>query len=261
MVFRRRTYQIKPEMLSIFNSFFQEYLYPNQKRFGAKLVGRWVNETKDEITAIWEYQSMEHYHQIEDNIRKTELHQKSKQKRKELGNLYVESRQDFLESTVPTHPPKHIVAVSGYITNKSGEVLLVRNEHRADTLEIPGGQLEEGETVIEGAYREIWEETGVKVKLDGITGVYQNLSRGIISIVLKGEYVEGELSPAKGETSEVVFKKLTPENIDQYITRPHFQSRTLDAMEAINYIPYEAFDVRPYQKLSRLNQYGGDNHS
>ncbi|WP_245208743.1 hypothetical protein [Gottfriedia endophytica] len=52
MIYRRKTYKIKPEKLNEFNDFFHTYLYPKQITHGAKLVGRWVNEAKDEILAI-----------------------------------------------------------------------------------------------------------------------------------------------------------------------------------------------------------------
>ncbi|MFP3472453.1 NIPSNAP family protein, partial [Micrococcus sp. SIMBA_144] len=60
MIYRRKTYTIQPEKLDEFNEFFHTYLYPNQLKHGAKLVGRWVNETQNEITATWQYESMNH---------------------------------------------------------------------------------------------------------------------------------------------------------------------------------------------------------
>ena len=39
---------------------------------------------------------------------------------------------------------KHIVAVAGYLTNEKDEVLLAKVHWRADTWELPGGQVEEG---------------------------------------------------------------------------------------------------------------------
>jgi 8-oxo-dGTP diphosphatase len=254
MIYRRKTYKIRPEKLDDFNDFFHTYLYPNQLKHGAKLVGRWVTENKDEIVAIWEYSSMEHYENIESNIKKSELHKKAKEKRSELGELYIESKQDFLSSTAfpaSYHSPKQIVSVSGYITNEAGEVLLVRNIHRSNTMEMPGGQVEEGETLEEAIHREILEETGITIQLDGITGIYQNITSGIICVVFSGQYVSGKVRPAEGETSEVVFTHLTKERVNELITRPHFRNRTLDAMEP-NYLPYEAFRVRPYELISRF---------
>ncbi|TMW72805.1 NUDIX domain-containing protein [Alteribacter natronophilus] len=255
MIYRRKTYKIKPEKLTDFNDFFHTYLYPNQIKHGAKLTGRWVNEGKDEISAIWEYRSTEHYESIEKQIRNSDLHKKAEEKREESGELYIEAKQDFLSSTAPYHSaylsPKHTMSVSGYITNQEGEVLLVRNFHRSDTMEMPGGQVEEDETLEEAVHREIFEETGVKVRLLGITGIYQNVTRGVTCVVFRGEYESGKPETAENETSEVCFTKLNEKNISEYITREQFRSRTLDAMEA-NYLPYEAFKVRPYELLSRF---------
>ena len=255
MIYRRKTYKIEPDKLNDFNNFFHSYLYPNQINQGAKLIGRWVNENKDEILAIWEYKSIEHYEGIENEIRNSDLHKKAQEKRKELGEFYIESNQDFLYSTAypaTYHGPKHTVSVSGYITNEEGKVLLVRNFHRADTLEMPGGQVEEGETLEEAIHREILEETGVKVQLYGITGIYQNVTSGVICVVFRGRYESGEIRTSEGETSEVVFTELTKERIDELITRPQFRSRTLDAMEP-NYLPYEAFKIRPYELIQRFD--------
>jgi 8-oxo-dGTP diphosphatase len=250
MIFRRKTYKIKPEKLEEFNDFFHAYLYPNQMKYGAKLVGRYVNEDKTEIMALWEYESMELYESIEAKIRASELHQRAKERRKELGELFLESQQEFFSPTT-WQPPKHIVAVTGYITNQEGELLLVRNLHRSDTMEMPGGQVEEGETLEEAAHREIFEETGVKVRLTGITGLYQNVTGGVICAVFRGEYESGEVRPAEGETSEAVFVKITKENVDQYITRPRFRDRVLDSMEP-TYIPYQAYQLNPYKILSHF---------
>lgn len=105
MIFRRKTYRVIPEKIEAFNEFFLNYLLPNQLKNGARLVGRWVNEARDEIVAIWEYNSMEDYRAIEERVRQDELHQRAQARRAELGRLFIESRQDFLESTVAHSAP------------------------------------------------------------------------------------------------------------------------------------------------------------
>ena len=65
--------------------------------------------------------------------------------------------------------PKHIVAVSGLISHPSGKVLLIRGPRRG--WEFPGGQVEEGENLIEALQREVQEETGVTASI-GETGRY-----------------------------------------------------------------------------------------
>jgi 8-oxo-dGTP diphosphatase len=249
MIFKRNTYRIQPERLNEMNHSFHTHVYPIHIKNGAKLIGRWVNDTNEEILVIWEYSSMEHYERINSLIENSEEYQAAME---ELGEVQIEAEKDFLSSTASYHHPKHILSVSGYITNKDGDVLLVRNFHRSDTMEMPGGQVEEGETLEEAIHREVFEETGIKVKLHGITGIYQNVTIGVTCVVFRGEYQSGETRTAEGETSEVFFTKITKENIGQLITREQFRNRALDAMDA-NYIPYEAFKVRPYELISRFD--------
>ncbi|MFT9597811.1 NIPSNAP family protein, partial [Mesobacillus sp.] len=75
MIFKRKTYRIKPEKLIEINNFFHTNVYPVYIKNGAKLIGRWVNETKDEILVIWEYRSTEHYERIESLINNSEQYQ------------------------------------------------------------------------------------------------------------------------------------------------------------------------------------------
>ncbi|WP_391205121.1 NUDIX hydrolase [Psychrobacillus sp. L4] len=148
--------------------------------------------------------------------------------------------------------PKHIIAVSAYVTNDNEEVLLVKTHWRSDTWEAPGGQVEVGEPLDKAVSREILEETGIVVRPLGITGIYYNVTKHILSVVFKAEYVSGELKIQPAEIKEAKFVKLTDINIEQFITRPHMRSRTLDAMKSVNFIPYETWEVSPYNLLGRL---------
>ncbi|QBJ66424.1 NUDIX hydrolase [Bacillus anthracis] len=158
-----------------------------------------------------------------------------------LGGLHVEHKT-----------PKHIVAVAGYLTNEKDEVLLAKVRWRVDTWELPGGQVEEGEALDQAVCREIKEETGLTVKPIGITGVYYNASMNILAVVFKVAYVSGEIKIQHEEIQEAKFVALNEENIDEYITRPHMKSRTLDAMKSSHFIPYETWEVQPYNLIGRL---------
>ena len=148
--------------------------------------------------------------------------------------------------------PKHIIAVSGLIINEQGEVLLVKTHWRSDTWECPGGQVEEGEALDQAVIREVLEETGVVIKPLGITGVYYNATKQLLSVVFKAKYISGNIAIQAEEIKEAAFVKLTPVNIEEYITRPNMISRTLDSMNAEHYTPYETWEVSPYNLLGRL---------
>ena len=79
---------------------------------------------------------------------------------------------------------------------ESGErVVLVRRKHPPEGWAIPGGFVEIGESVEEAAVREAFEETGLRVTLTALLGVYSDPSRDrrhhTISTVFIGS-AEGE---------------------------------------------------------------------
>lgn len=68
---------IKNEFVEIFNAHFNDTNLPNQLKHGARLVGRWMapkEDTTTEVFAIWEYDSLEKYKEIEANVRNDREH-------------------------------------------------------------------------------------------------------------------------------------------------------------------------------------------
>ncbi|MFJ7730024.1 NUDIX hydrolase [Neobacillus sp. NPDC097160] len=252
MFYIRETFQILPEKISVCNEFFHDYVLPNHLKNGAKLVGRWVTDAEDEIITIWEYPSFEEFVKIEERVLRDEMHKQAQSQLQKLGKLYLDHRKDFLTLTGAYSSPKQTVTVSGYITNEDNETLLVKTFWRADTWELPGGGVDDGETLDVALCREIMEETGIQVKLEGVTGVYSNGST--VSIVFLGKYIGGQ-PKTSNETNDVRFIKLNSANVHQYIKRGKFLPRVVDAMKG-KCIPYEAFKVRPYELLKRINGIG-----
>ncbi|OMC83437.1 NUDIX hydrolase [Viridibacillus sp. FSL H8-0123] len=150
-------------------------------------------------------------------------------------------------------PPKQTISVSALVRNERDEVLLLRTHWRSDTWEMPGGNVEVGEPLDRAVYREFLEETGIEIRPVGITGVYFNTTKHVLSVVFKAEYVSGEIKIQPEEIKEAKYIQLNESNIDQYITRPQQKTRTLDAMRAKSFVPYETWEVNPeYNLLSRL---------
>ncbi|MFB7637136.1 NUDIX hydrolase [Streptomyces sp. NPDC056149] len=82
------------------------------------------------------------------------------------------------------HLPRHSVSVAGVVIRQDGRVLAIR---RADngTWEPPGGVLELDETPEGGVRREVYEETGITVGVDRLTGVYKNMACGVVALVFR----------------------------------------------------------------------------
>ena len=76
------------------------------------------------------------------------------------------------------------MSVAGVVVREDGRVLVVR---RADNggWEPPGGVLELAETVEDGVRREVYEETGIMVAVDRLTGVYKNMTLGVVALVFR----------------------------------------------------------------------------
>ena len=69
--------------------------------------------------------------------------------------------------------PVHFVSAAG-VVYKDNKVLLIRSERRG--WEFPGGIVEQGEAILDGLKREIFEESGITAKPEAVTGIYQNLA-------------------------------------------------------------------------------------
>ena len=95
--------------------------------------------------------------------------------------------------------PVHSVSVAGVISDDIGRVLMIqRADNRA--WEPPGGVLERGETIRDGLRREVREETGLDVEPLALTGVYQNMTLGVVALVFRCAITGGTLTDATDET-------------------------------------------------------------
>ncbi|NQW29072.1 MAG: NUDIX domain-containing protein [Ignavibacteria bacterium] len=72
-------------------------------------------------------------------------------------------------------PITPLVSVDAFITNDSGEVLLIK---RADSgvWATPGGFVDVGETPAAGVVREVMEETGLEIEVVQLLGVFSSLN-------------------------------------------------------------------------------------
>lgn len=97
--------------------------------------------------------------------------------------------------------PKVVV---GTIPEWRGNVVLVRRgiEPRKGSWSYPGGFLELGETVEEGAIRETKEETNLDIRITSLLNIYSRPEVGVVAIVYVAEVVGGEPRVC-GEIAEI----------------------------------------------------------
>src|ERR671932_1307743 len=108
-------------------------------------------------------------------------------------------------------PDQHIhsVSVAGVVVDEAGRVLVIRRRDNG-RWEAPGGILERNETFEEGVIREVAEETGVTAEVERLTGVYKNMTRGIVALVYRCHPLAGIAAPT---TESVAVDWLTPEQV------------------------------------------------
>lgn len=122
--------------------------------------------------------------------------------------------------------PKHSVSVAGIVVREDGRVLVIRRDDNGHW-EAPGGVLELDESFEDGVRREVLEETGLEVTVERLTGVYKNLTRGIVALVYRCQPAGGEPHVTE-EAREIGW--MTTEEVQSAMT-PAFGVRVLDAFE------------------------------
>lgn len=82
--------------------------------------------------------------------------------------------------------------IVGGILRKGNKLLLVQEaqEKAYKQWNFPAGHLDDGETIFEGAIREVFEETGCKVKLTQMLPIISSKERDIVRITFLTEILE-----------------------------------------------------------------------
>lgn len=120
----------------------------------------------------------------------------------------------------------HSVSVAGVVVNETGQVLVIQRRDNGHW-EAPGGILELGETFEEGVVREVAEETGILVAVERLTGVYKNMTRGIVALVYRCHPTEGA-TQATEESSQV---RWVPLNQIPHLMTQAYAIRVQDAFD------------------------------
>lgn len=121
--------------------------------------------------------------------------------------------------------PRHSVSAGAAVVREDGRMLAIRRRDNGAWVQ-PGGVVELDEDPADTAVREVLEETGVKVEVEALTGVYKNMTRSIVSLVFRCRPIAGEAHPTD-EATEVAW--LTDQEIRERMAEA-FAVRLLDAL-------------------------------
>lgn len=83
------------------------------------------------------------------------------------------TRKDFFHDPNAPQPNSMVPAAGGAVFDKNNRILLVRRADN-DKWALPGGKIELNESVLQAVEREIFEETGLRVQVQSLTGVYSD---------------------------------------------------------------------------------------
>lgn len=95
---------------------------------------------------------------------------------------------DWTGAPLDRGPERTALSVTAVILNEAGELLLHRRSDNGYWA-LPGGQVELGESVERAVVREVQEETGLRVRVERLVGVYSDPARYVIARYPNGDLV------------------------------------------------------------------------
>ena len=129
------------------------------------------------------------------------------------------------------------LGASAVIFNGEGKFLLTKREDNGQWC-LPGGAVEAGESVAEACIREVFEETGLNVRVKRLVGVYSHPDQlvvykdgnkaFIVAIHFEAEVIGGELG-LSNETTD--FGYFTAQEMDGLQMLGRHRERVLDTMK------------------------------
>ncbi len=141
------------------------------------------------------------------------------------------ARIDYYNDPAAPKANSIVPSVTAIVPNEYGDLLMVHKTDN-DLWALPGGGMDLGESMAETVVREVEEETGIRVEVIGIVGIYTNPRhvmayddgevRQQCSVCFTTRKLGGELRTSS-ETKEVIF--VTLEALDRLNVHPSMRLR------------------------------------
>ncbi|MEU6153698.1 NUDIX domain-containing protein [Actinosynnema sp. NPDC047251] len=146
------------------------------------------------------------------------------------------SRIDYLNEPNAPRATGIRVAVSAVVRDQGGRILMIRRADN-DKYAIPGGGQDVGETLAAAVVREVEEETGIRVEVTGLVGLYSNPAHVIayddgevrqeFSICFRARPLGGDLRTSD-ESTEVLWAE--PTDLDDLDIHPSIRLRIVHGL-------------------------------
>ncbi len=139
--------------------------------------------------------------------------------------------------------------IVGGVIEKDGKVLLVQEAQKRcyGKWNIPAGHLDFNETIMQGAIREIKEETGCDVELTGVVGIQNRVLEDdiFIQIVFSTKLINENIKYDKNEILDVKWYDYNDiiNNMDNELRDLNFVKRPIINLKANNIAPIEIVNV------------------
>lgn len=99
---------------------------------------------------------------------------------------------------------RFLVAVQGVLTNRCGQVLLLKHTYRRQPWGVPGGWMEREQPEIALA-RELYEETGLSCRITGLVKAVYLPDPTRVDLIYRGEVDDGGTFTPSSEISDILF--------------------------------------------------------
>lgn len=142
--------------------------------------------------------------------------------------------------------------IAGCVVIKDNKILLVQEglKNCYGQWNLPAGRVDNLEKITDGAIRETYEETGLKVKLIGVLPIGERIikEKTFISVRFVAEVIDGEI---KYDSNEILNVKWFDINEVRNMTKETLRSFDFNIQAIQNYIdnkiyPIEVFDDNQY---------------